>query len=104
MAAIGASKVKRQRKESRNKRERASDSASTIHSSQLHLIHNHRFNSKEDDHEGRHFEVRDRCRQVIKVLLGLVWSSRITLSKNSIKVHHLFGLASYHACVIQGSF
>ena len=59
MAAIVASKVKRQRKESRNKRERASDSASTIHSSQLQLIHNHRFNSKEDDHEGRHFEVRD---------------------------------------------
>ena len=59
MAAIVASKVKRQRKESRNKRERASDSASTIHSSQLQLIHNHRFNSKEEDHDGRHFEVRD---------------------------------------------
>ena len=59
MAAIVASKVKRQRKESRNKRERASDSASTIHSSQLQLIHNHRFNSKEEDQDGRHFEVRD---------------------------------------------
>ena len=43
MAAIVASKVKRQRKEANRQR---TESASTVHSSQLQLIH--RFNHEED--------------------------------------------------------
>ena len=52
MAAIVASKVKRQRKESRNRR---TESASTVHSSQLQLIN--RFNHEEDSGGGKSFEV-----------------------------------------------